>query len=510
MTTRAVGSDTTLRQGAEILCNYAEGLWEKKDSDALTVELASPSELEAAFREKGCDLALDAGAPAISDAAVLDACRLALRYSVKANHPQFFNQLYGRIEPTGLLGQWVTSTVGGNCHTYEVAPVFTLTERSVVAKFAQVVGYPKEAEGIFVPGGSMSNLYGMHMARYVQFPQAKTEGMWGCPPLVAFCSDHAHYSYLKNSHVMGLGSNNLIKVATNRFGQMRPEALREAVAEAIAAGKKPFFVGATLGSTVLGAFDDLVALRKVCDESGMWLHADGCWGLTAKQSADPDVRALCDGIDLTDSFAWNPHKAMGLPIQCSVFMTRHTGKLMECNKTSAAYLFQPDKLYADLDIADKTFQCGRLPDSFKLWLAWKHNGDIGWTQRVDKAIALSKHFVEKMDTNGLHGRFQMVIPRCFVNMCFWYIPPSLGDLDPLTLSPDSAEFKRLHAVAPAIKEKMQQDGKALIGFQSIPLEGSTSLPNFWRIVLPSTWSVSESDVEEALLTIDRIGKELFP
>merc|ERR1712224_96283 len=187
-----------------------------------------------------------------------------------------------------------------------------------------------------------------------------------------------------------------VKVATNRSGQMCPEALEKAVQEALAAGKRPFFVGATEGSTVLGAFDDLKALRPVCDRHGMWLHADCAWGGPALLSEDPEVRALMDGIGGTDSYAFNPHKLMGVPLQCSVFQTRHHGILMNANKAGAAYLFQPDKENTQYDIGDKTIQCGRLPDSFKLWLTWKSIGDRGWAERVDKAMALAKFMEARM------------------------------------------------------------------------------------------------------------------
>lgn len=61
----------------------------------------------------------------------------------------------------------------------------------------------------------------------------------------------------------------------------------------------------------------------------------------------------------------------GMPLQCSVFMTRHAGILKQTNASGAAYLFQPDKLNAEYDLGDKTIQCGRRPDAYKLWLAWK-------------------------------------------------------------------------------------------------------------------------------------------
>lgn len=60
-----------------------------------------------------------------------------------------------------------------------------------------------------------------------------------------------------------------------------------------------------------------------------------------------------------------------MPLQCSMFLTRHANILKQTNASGAAYLFQPDKLNAEYDLGDKTIQCGRRPDAYKLWLAWK-------------------------------------------------------------------------------------------------------------------------------------------
>ena len=74
-----------------------------------------------------------------------------------------------------------------------------------------------------------------------------------------------------------------------------------------------------------------------------------------------------------DSVTWNPHKSLGVPQQCSAFLTKHEGLLLRCNSTKASYLFQQDKVNYDVsyDTGDKSIQCGRLNDVLKLWLIWK-------------------------------------------------------------------------------------------------------------------------------------------
>ena len=85
----------------------------------------------------------------------------------------------------------------------------------------------------------------------------------------------------------------------------------------------PFFVGTTAGTTVLGAYDPFAEVSEVCQRHGLWHHVDGCWGAAALLS--PAHRQVMQGSEQADSIAWNPHKAMGLPLQCSAFLTRHPG-----------------------------------------------------------------------------------------------------------------------------------------------------------------------------------------
>jgi hypothetical protein len=73
-----------------------------------------------------------------------------------------------------------------------------------------------------------------------------------------------------------------------------------------------------------------------------------------------------------DSVTWNPHKLLGVPQQCSTFLTRHTNLLLEANSASASYLFQKDKFYdPKWDVGDKYLQCGRRADVLKFWLMWQ-------------------------------------------------------------------------------------------------------------------------------------------
>ena len=208
--------------------------------------------------------------------------------------------------------------------------------------------------------------YGMVLARHRAFPTCRSVGMRGLDAdPVLFTSEEAHYSVAKGANWMGLGTESVVKVRTDAWGRMTGEALEEAVTKAKAEGKRPFFVNATAGTTVMGAFDDLESLAQVCKRHGLWLHLDACWGGGAVLSRRH--RHLLKGSHLVDSIAWNLHKMIGSPVQCSAFVTRHEGLLQRAVGANATYLFQQDKFYdVSYDTGDKSIQCGRKPDGFKV------------------------------------------------------------------------------------------------------------------------------------------------
>lgn len=483
---------------ADRLCKYIDALDDRSEP---VVRLMNADEVRSKFNEAGISMSLLGNQAAQSQDALMEATELLLRYSVRTGHPFFFNQLYARADPVSIAADWCSVATNTNCHTYEVAPVYTIMEREVLAKIASLIGgdYTGTHDGLFVPGGSLSNLYGMHLARNRADPEILTRGAVGGPQLVAFTSDQSHYSYLKNARLTGIGSNNLIAIESDEFGRLSPEKLEAAVLQAKAEGKRPFFVGSTSGSTVLGAYDQLTEIADICKRHDMWQHVDSCWGGSVLCSEK--YKHNMAGAHLVDSIAWNPHKMMGTTLQCSAFITRHANVLESTNGTQAAYLFQPDKLNRELDSGDKTIQCGRKTDMFKLWLQWKAKGDAGMAASVDHCFAIAEHMANKIRTDTT-GAWKLAYEPSCTNVCFWYVPEKLRPFNGMAAT--QAERDEINKVAPLIKNEMQRQGDAMIGFQAV-----NGRPNFFRIVFASCDIVSLDDVDGLMERIARIGDEQY-
>ncbi|XP_045383584.1 glutamate decarboxylase 1-like [Lemur catta] len=423
-------------------------------------------------------------------------CTDTLKYGVKTGHPRYFNQLSSGLDVIGLAGEWLTATANTNMFTYEIAPVFTVMEKVLLKKMCGIIGWREtEADGIFSPGGSISNLYGILVARYKRYPELKTKGMAALPCIVLFVSEHGHYSVKKAAAILGIGIDNVIEVKCDERGKMIPAELEKNILQAKRKGQMPFCVSATAGSTVYGAFDPLHDIANICEKHKLWMHVDAAWGGGLLLSRNYSYKL--SGIERANSVTWNPHKLMGVPLQCSAILIREKGLLEACNQMQAGYLFQPDKLYnVDFDTGDKTIQCGRHVDVFKLWLMWKAKGTCGFEAEINRYMELAKYFYKVLKKKD---NFKLVFdaePE-FTNVCFWYFPPRLN------LIPEGFERDReLQKIAPKIKAQMIVEGTAMISYQ--PCGDKV---NFFRMVF-SNPATRQTDVDYLIDEIERIGKDL--
>lgn len=303
---------------------------------------------------------------------------------------------------------------------------------------------------------------------------------------------------------MGIGTDHLITVRTDARGRMLATDLSDQIEAVLRTNRQPFFVNATAGTTVQGSFDDLTAIADVCDRYAIWLHVDACLGGSAIMSAKH--RHLLDGAARANSIAWNPHKSLGVPLQCSMLLVRQRGLLHACNSSQAQYLFQQDKFYdVSYDTGDKSVQCGRKVDVFKFWLMLRARGVAGLGRRLERCMTLSGYLYGECvrkegfrvvlgDDQGGGGTFD------YTNVCFWYVPRSMRD---------KAETKdwwtRLHRVAPGIKEKMCKEGAIMVGYSPLPHKG---VGNFLRMTLSCFPAATEASIDRLLSEIERLGEDL--
>ncbi|KAI1289556.1 Glutamate decarboxylase [Halotydeus destructor] len=421
-------------------------------------------------------------------------CYEALRHQVKTGHPHYFNQISCGLDIVSMAGEWLTATANTNMFTYEIAPIFILMEHVVLKKMREVIGFT-EGDSILAPGGAISNLYAVLVARHKMFPEYKTKGLRGLPQLVLFTSEHSHYSTKGGGVVSGLGTDNVVEVPCDERGRMIPSELERLVKERFDKGDRPYFVNCTTGTTVVGAFDPINPIADVCDKYDLWLHIDAAWGGGCLMSKTH--RSKFDGVHRAKSLTWNPHKLLGSILQCSTVHFKENGLLLGCNAMCADYLFQQDKHYdVSYDTGDKVIQCGRHNDIFKYWLMWRSRGMIGYEKHVDHLFDMSNYLLAKLKAEP--DKFHVLFPEPeLVNVCFWYIPERLRNV------PHSKEKEHeLGKVTAQLKARMMDAGTLMISYQPLG-----DIPNFFRNIV-SNAGVQEKDMDFIVTELDRLGHDL--
>lgn len=464
-------------------------------------------------------------------------------FSVETNHKFFFNQLFGALDPVSLAADlFANACCHTSAYTFETAPVMTLLEQDIIQTMRKIVYNTDKGDGLFFPGGSFSNLMAMHVARDRYLTSLKesernsydagTDSDYdengseekksdqdmslnsrrGSPKrkMVALVSDEAHYSFKKAASIVGI---ELVTVPTTRNGEMDVKALERFLfeQEQDPHGVVPIFVGLTAGSTVRGSYDPILRVVEACRNSDhTWVHVDGAWGGPAVfTKAGSPVRKYVEGVELADSFTFNPHKMLGAPQQTTMFLTRHEGVLKKANATGASYLFDDRKNGASFDVGDSTFLCGRKPDAIKFWTMWKYYGHEGIAKRVqDKADILDKF----QDSVRKSDSFMLACEPWPFNINFFYVPKRLRKVmkergismegsDPILPDDISEELAKISVT---MKLKMQEAGEMLLPYQPM----STQKADCFRLVLAGKKEFTETDIVHMMSTMDKFGEDL--
>lgn len=425
----------------------AETIRRYEDRDEPVVRRVDPQELrrllELELPEEGQGLE-----------SVLELARRTVDHSVRTGSPRFDNQLFGGYDVAGIVGEWITALTNTSMYTYEAAPVATVVEHALIERLCRYVGFDG-GEGTLAPGGSISNLMAVLAARHRHFPHVKREGLRPEDRPVLFVSKEAHYSGARAAFVTGIGLEGAVEIEVDAVGRMRADALEGAIEREKGAGRNPFLVVATSGTTVAGAFDRVAPLAEVAERHGLWLHVDASYGGGALLSRKH--RHLLDGVERADSVAWNPHKMMGVPLSCSALLLRERGRLVATHGMRADYLFHDD--YDDtLDLGDRGLQCGRKVDALKLWFSWQVRGDRGYERRIDHLFDLAAGFREAVRSRE---GFRLIREQEGTNVCFRYLPPEHRHLS------GEAAIGREHEATLRIRERMAREGSWLVNYATL-------------------------------------------
>ncbi len=290
------------------------------------------------------------------------------------------------------IADFLASTINQNATKWHLGHAMTEIEKRVVAWTAEMVGYTPEAGGVMVSGGSAATLTGLTVARNIFFRKhnVNKNGLFGMKPFTVYCSKETHSSTDKSVSLLGIGTNNLRRIATDADFKIDLAALEQQINADIAAGFTPFCIVGNAGTVNTGAIDDLTALSAIAKQHDMWLHVDGAYG--GLVSSLPELKEKYAGMELADSIALDFHKWLYQPFEIGCTLVRNWDVLRESYFKQADYLDTSLEAKSDrLEFNEHYFQLSRNAKAFKVWMSLKAYGFSKIQAMMQKDLDLTRY-----------------------------------------------------------------------------------------------------------------------
>jgi glutamate/tyrosine decarboxylase-like PLP-dependent enzyme len=352
---------------------------------------------------------------------------VAVEFSRHSAHPRFFGYVSSPGTAVNAMGSMVAAALNINVTGWRSAPVGTEIERLTIRWLCQMIGFPEDAGGLLLSGGSLANFAGLAAARSKAPGDIVREGM-GSARLRLYVSEEGHFSVRKAAGMLGIGTVNACSVRTNARQQIDLDDLALQVRADRAEGYLPFCVVACAGTVGSGAVDPIPALAEFARTENLWLHVDAAYGGFAALA--PSARSLFDGIGLADSVALDPHKWLYLPMGCGCVLYRDPAAARAAFSENAEYTrvmgLAQDEAFVFWDYGPELSRPFRALD---LWLLVKTVGIRALGDAIQENIACAKYFEELVRATD---DFEMLAPVVLSIFCFRYRPSGFtGDLDAL-------------------------------------------------------------------------------
>ncbi len=345
-----------------------------------------------------------------------DVDRVVLPGITHWNHPGFFAYFSSSSSAPALLAEFVAAALGANAMLWRTSPAATEMERRAADWLRQWVGLPEEFGGVILDTASTSSFTALLAAREAAVPGVRREGLAGRPDLpvpTAYVSEHAHSSLEKAAVAAGIGRERVRRIPADDRFRMAPGALEEAMEADRDAGRRPFFVCATVGTTSTTSADPVEPVADLCRRHGAWLHVDAAYAGPA--AALPERRDLFEGWGRADSVVINPHKWMFTPMDCSVLLFRDDDAVRRPLALTPEYLSGGEGEEGATDLMDYGLPLGRRFRALKLWFLFRFFGADGLRERLRAHLDWTGDFVRWIEDDP---RFERAAPVPFSTVCF--------------------------------------------------------------------------------------------
>ena len=333
--------------------------------------------------------------------------------------PNFFAYFPSNTSFPSILGDLVSSGLGVQGMIWATSPAATELETRVLDWLAEMMDMPEKFRSSSTGGGVIQDTASTAALTAVIAARERATGFESNKKgvrqkLTAYVSGQTHSSIEKAVKMAGTGTDNLRIIDVTEQFAMKPDLLKQQIQKDKKEGFIPFFVCATIGTTSSNAIDPVRKIGEVCREENCWLHVDAAMAGTAMVC--PEFRHFKDGVELADSYSFNPHKWMFTNFDCDVFWVGNRQDLINTFSILPEYLRNKATESGEVfDYRDWHIQLGRRFRSLKLWFVIRHYGVEGLQFHVRKHIELSQKFASWVNESD---DFELVVEPPLNLVCF--------------------------------------------------------------------------------------------
>jgi aromatic-L-amino-acid decarboxylase len=341
-------------------------------------------------------------------------------------HPSFFAYFPANSSPPSVLAEMLTATIGAQCMIWQTSPAAAELEERMTEWLRQMLSLPAEFTGVIQDTASTATLCSILSARerHSNF-KINNKGLFGSPPVAVYCSRETHSSIDKAVRIAGLGIQYLRKIDVDENLAMKPEALENRIQMDLINGIQPLCVIATMGTTGSTAIDPIESIGRICRDNRIWLHVDAAYAGTALLL--PEMRWMSKGLEMADTFVFNPHKWMFTNFDCSAYFVKDPSLLIRTFEILPEYLKTGEASRVN-NYRDWGIPLGRRFRALKLWFVIRMYGVSGLQKMIRDHLDWAKELTQKIDN---HADFELLAPVPLNLICFRYHPTATDDPEEL-------------------------------------------------------------------------------
>ncbi|WP_421877752.1 pyridoxal phosphate-dependent decarboxylase family protein [Marinoscillum sp.] len=369
-------------------------------------------------------------------------------------HPHFHAYFPANNSYPSIIAEIITAGIGAQCMVWETSPAAAELEERMMEWLKEIMALPRHWHGVIQDTASTASLVAILTAREKVTDFNINEQGFTTKKLRVYCSEETHSSVEKGAKIAGIGRSNVIKIPVDSAKAMIAAELDRQIKEDLASGYTPCCVISALGTTGTLAFDPTRAIGDVCRKHAVWLHVDAAYAGSAMIL--PELDWLRDGLELADSFVFNPHKWLFTNFDCTAYFVKDKEVLLKTFEILPEYLKTSTRGQVN-DYRDWGVQLGRRFRALKLWFVMRTYGVEQMRTTLRNHLKFGEWISSQID---VHPQFEHLTPPKLNMVVFRHVKPDMNEVELNNLNKGILE--RINASGKAFLTHTKVDGKYAI------------------------------------------------